>query len=349
MNDENYIKRCIELAGKGLGHTAPNPMVGCVIVHDNKIIGEGYHHEFGGPHAEVNAISEVKNKDLLRTSALYVNLEPCSHFGKTPPCADLVIKMKIPKVIIGTEDPNILVKGNGIKKMKNAGIKVKSGILEASCLELNKRFFTFHQKKRPYIILKWAMTKDGFIDVKRKKGESPRIKWITDEKLRPLVHQWRSEEQAVMAGTNTIMLDNPQLTTRYWEGKNPVRIVLDNKLRLPETMQIYDGKAKTIVFTGTDKENNSKAEFVTIDFSGNVVRQVCDELYKRNIQSVIIEGGSILLQTFIESGTWDEARVFTGSIEFREGVKAPVLKAKIHEEICFEKDLLRIFSNPHKK
>lgn len=346
MNDEIYIKRCIELAGKGLGHTAPNPMVGCVIVHDNEIIGEGYHHEFGGPHAEVNAIDVVDDKSLLKKSTLYVNLEPCSHFGKTPPCADLIIKMNIPKVIIGTEDPNFLVKGNGIKKMKDAGIKIKSGVLEASCLELNKRFFTFHQKKRPYIILKWAVTKDGFIDVKRKMGETPRIKWITDEKLRPIVHQWRSEEQAIMIGTNTIIKDNPQLTTRFWKGKNPVRIIIDRKLRIPRTANVLDGTARTIIFTGVKKESDSQAEYVRIDFSKDTIRQICDDFFLRNIQSVIIEGGAKLLQSFIDSGIWDEARVFTGAVEFGCGVKAPVINARVCDEKYFEKDMLRIFRNP---
>lgn len=343
MNDEFYIKRCIELAEKGLGYTAPNPLAGCVIVHDGNIIGEGYHHEFGGPHAEVNAINSVPDKSLLKKSVLYVNLEPCSHFGKTPPCADLIIKMNIPEVVIGTKDPNIIVKGKGIKKLSDAGIKVKSGVLESSCMELNKRFFTFHQKKRPFIILKWAMTSDGFIDMERKNGEMPRVKWITNEKLRPLVHKWRSEEQAIMAGTNTVLLDNPELTSRFCNGKNPVRIVLDQKLRLPETLHVFDGNVKTIVFTGLSKKSNSNAEYITINFSKNIVQQICDELYIRNIQSVIVEGGTMLLQTFIDSGIWDEARVFTGSIEFGKGVKAPVLSAKANEEIRFEKDMLRVY------
>jgi diaminohydroxyphosphoribosylaminopyrimidine deaminase / 5-amino-6-(5-phosphoribosylamino)uracil reductase len=346
MQDEIYIKRCIELGKKGLGYTSPNPLVGCVIVHDNKIIGEGYHHEYGGPHAEVNAINSVKNKELLKSSTLYVNLEPCSHFGKTPPCADLIIKMKIPEVIIGTEDPNIIVKGNGIKKLKNAGIKVKSGILESSCIELNKRFFTFNLKKRPYIILKWAKTRDGFIDMIRVEGETPRIKWITDEKLRPMVHKWRSEEQAIMAGTNTVMLDNPQLTTRFWNGKNPVRIILDQNHRLPESLHVFDGSAKTLVFTKTANHSNNKAEYISIDFSKNIVPQICRELFLRNIQSVIIEGGTKLLQTFIDCNIWDEARVFTGVHEFGKGIKAPVLSEKIAEEQRFEMDLLHIYRNP---
>lgn len=345
MNDELFINRCIELAGKGLGLTAPNPMVGCVIVHDNFIIGEGYHHEYGGPHAEVNAIEKVKNKELLKNATLYVNLEPCSHFGKTPPCADLIIKMKVPEVVIGSKDPNILVKGKGIKKLKDAGIKVKSGILESSCYELNKRFFTFHEKKRPYIILKWAVTKDGFIDVDRENGESPRIKWITDEKTRPIVHKWRSEEQAIMAGTNTILLDNPQLTTRSWQGNNPIRIALDQNLRLPETLHVFDGTAKTIVFTGCAKENNSLADYIRINFSKDIIPQICKELYSRNIQSVIIEGGAMLLQTFIDSGIWDEARVFTGPVQFSTGVKAPVFQCEAYEEIQLGKDLLCIFKN----
>ena len=345
MNDDFYIKRCIELASKGLGHTAPNPMVGSVIVHENKIIGEGYHHEYGGPHAEVNAINSVEKKELLKASILYVNLEPCSHYGKTPPCADLIIKMNIPEVIIGTEDPNILVAGNGINKLTAAGIKVKSGILKESCIELNKRFFTFHQKKRPYIILKWAMTRDGFIDTKRKNNEAQRIKWITGEKTRTIVHKWRCEEQAVMTGTNTILLDNPQLTTRFWVGKNPTRIILDKNLRLPETLHVFDNSAKTIVFTGIAKENKNNIEYIVIDFTKNIIQQICDELYKKNIQSVIVEGGTILLQTFIDSGIWDEANVFTGNIEFGDGVKAPVLTLEANEKVMFENDILHIYKN----
>jgi diaminohydroxyphosphoribosylaminopyrimidine deaminase / 5-amino-6-(5-phosphoribosylamino)uracil reductase len=345
MNDELYIKRCLEMAEKGLGLTVPNPMVGCVIVHQGKIIGEGYHHKYGGPHAEVNAINSVKNKELLKFSTLYVNLEPCSHFGKTPPCADLIIKMKIPEVVIGTEDINDIVKGKGIKKLKDAGIKVKKDVLQSSCLELNKRFFTFHQKKRPYIILKWAMTRDGFIDMERKNGEIPRIKWITDEKLRPLVHKWRSEEQAIMAGTNTVLLDNPQLNTRFWSGKDPVRIILDQNLRLPSSLHVFDGTVRTIVFTGKKKNNDSNAEYVNIDFSKDIISQICHELFCRNILSVIIEGGTQLLQTFIDSGTWDEARVFTGSIRFGKGVKAPKLSAAPDEQIAFDNDILSFYKN----
>lgn len=346
MNDNKYIIRCLELAAKGLGHTAPNPMVGCVIVHDNKIIGESYHHEYGGPHAEVNAINTVKNKKLLKDSVLYVNLEPCSHYGKTPPCADLIIKMKVPKVVIGSEDPNSIVKGNGIRRLRAAGIRVKTGVCEKQCMELNKRFFTFHQKKRPYIILKWAMTKDGFIDVIRKENRQAQISWITGQKARTLVHQWRSEEQAVMAGTNTVINDDPQLTTRYWEGKDPVRIIIDRKLRIPQTAHVLDGSAKTIVYTAVKRKSTGNAEYVSIDFFKNIIRQVCDELFLRNIQSVIIEGGAKLLQSFIDCGKWDEARVFTGDAEFGDGLKAPVLKAKAQHDVSIGMDILRIYKNP---
>jgi diaminohydroxyphosphoribosylaminopyrimidine deaminase/5-amino-6-(5-phosphoribosylamino)uracil reductase len=293
----------------------------------------------------VNAINSVKDKEKLKESILYVNLEPCSHFGKTPPCSDLIIKMGIPEVVIGNIDPFEKVAGKGIQKLKKAKIKVVSGIMETECKELNKRFITFHVKKRPYIILKWAQTTDGFISPKKKTIGKPA--WITDEKLRMLVHKIRTEEQAIMVGTNTALLDDPQLNARYWKGKDPVRIVLDQNLRLPNTLHLFDKSIPTIVFTSkkTERSKSVNLEYIRIDFSKNMVKQICDTLSKKNIQSLFIEGGTILLQTFIDSKTWDEALIFTGNQEFRNGVKAPKIKGKVIDEIHFDKDKLTILKN----
>ena len=246
--DENYMMRCLELAEHGRQTVAPNPMVGSVIVHDGKIIGEGFHRKYGGPHAEVNAINSVENQKLLKHSTLYVNLEPCAHHGKTPPCSDLIIAKQIPKVVIGSKDIFAKVAGKGIEKMKNAGIDIKVGVLEKESLELNKRFFIFHEQKRPYIILKWAETIDGYIDIDRKK-ENNGISWITHPYLRIPVHKWRSEEAGIIIGTNTALNDNPKLNTRLWYGKNPVRFVLDRNLSLPSDLSIFDGEIPTYIFT----------------------------------------------------------------------------------------------------
>ena len=244
--DEVFMQRCLELAGNGLGYVAPNPMVGAVVVHKGEVIGEGYHRQFGQAHAEVNAIQAVKDSSLLEESTLYVNLEPCVHTGKTPPCTDLILAKKIPSVVIGTPDPNPLVQGKGIEKLIKSGIQVTTGIIEDACRDLNKRFFTFHKLKRPYIILKWAQTKDGFIDIKRKAGESIGVNWITSPLSRDLVHKWRSEEQGIMAGTHTVIMDNPHLNVRHWNGKNPVRIVLDRSLKIPKHFHVLDNKQSLI-------------------------------------------------------------------------------------------------------
>ncbi|RKS95512.1 diaminohydroxyphosphoribosylaminopyrimidine deaminase [Flavobacterium limicola] len=319
---EKYIRRCIELAKNGLGTTYPNPLVGSVIVYEDKIIGEGWHKKSGEPHAEVNAVNSVKDKSLLKKATIYVSLEPCSHFGKTPPCCDLIIKNKIPNVVIGTVDPNIKVAGNGIKKLMEAGIHVTVGILEEECNELNKRFFTFHEKKRPYIILKWAESQDGFIAPKEKLEKKP--VWITNPYSRQLVHKWRTEEQAILVGTQTAIDDNPKLNARDWSGNNPIRLVIDQNNRIPEHNHIFDNQAKTILFSKS--RNSIKKEntiFEIIDFEKNIVEQIVQILYQHQIQSVIIEGGRHTLQTFIDANLWDEARIFVGSVEFKEGTKAP--------------------------
>lgn len=341
---EKYIRRCIELAKNGLGTTYPNPMVGSVIVYDGKIIGEGWHKKAGEPHAEVNAINSVKDKSLLQKATIYVSLEPCSHFGKTPPCCNLIIENKIPNVVIGTVDSNVKVAGNGIKKLIEAGIQVNVGVLEKECNDLNKRFFTFHEKKRPYIILKWAQSQDGFIAPSEKLEKKP--VWITNPYSRQMVHKWRSEEQAILVGTQTVIDDNPKLDTRDWAGDNPIRLALDQNNRIPENSQILNNQVKTILFskskTAVIKENTT---FECIDFQKNVAKQIVESLYEHQIQSVIIEGGSQTLQTFIDANLWDEARVFIGNIHFTNGKKAPQLVSKEAEKRYIGADELIISRN----
>ncbi|MFD0835736.1 bifunctional diaminohydroxyphosphoribosylaminopyrimidine deaminase/5-amino-6-(5-phosphoribosylamino)uracil reductase RibD [Mariniflexile aquimaris] len=329
---ETYISRCLEIAKNGLGITRPNPMVGSVIVHSNQIIGEGFTSAYGGNHAEVNAINAVKDKALLKQATLYVTLEPCSHFGKTPPCSDLIIKHQIPNVVIGCIDDNPEVAGKGIEKLKKSGCNVIVGVLENDCKEHHKRFFTFHNKKRPYIILKWAESADGFIAPEFKNEQKP--VWITNEYSRQLVHKWRAEEQAILVGTNTVLQDNPALTVRDWTGENPVRIVLDKDSTLSKDLAVFNTEAKTIIISEKD-----------IDFSKNRSLQICELLYRNNINSVIIEGGSKTLQTFIEDTIWDEARVFTGTIQFNKGVKAPRLSGTLISETTILNDILKIYKN----
>lgn len=338
------MHRCLELAKNGLGTTYPNPMVGSVIVCDGKIIGEGWHKKSGESHAEVNAVNSVKDKSLLKKSTIYVSLEPCSHFGKTPPCCDLIIENKIPNVVVGTVDSNIKVAGNGIKKLIESGAKVTVGVLEAECKELNKRFFTFHEKKRPYVILKWAETQDGFIAPLTKLDQKP--VWITNEFSRQLVHKWRSEEQAILVGTQTVIDDNPKLDVRNWTGNNPIRIVLDQNNRIPKESHIYDNQVKTIIFSDIPKAiNKENTTFEIIDFKQNLAEQILNVLYKHQIQSVIIEGGSRTLQTFIDENLWDEARVFIGNHNFETGIKAPILALKNIKKQAVGNDILLISRN----
>ena len=329
---EIHIKRCLKIAKNGLGSTRPNPMVGAIIVCDDKVIGEGFTSPYGQSHAEVNAINAVKNKALLKKSTLYVTLEPCSHHGKTPPCSDLIISHNIPKVVIGCIDDNPQVVGKGIAKLKASGCEVIVGVLENECKIHHKRFFTFNNKKRPYIILKWAETKDGFIAPKTKDKQKPI--WITNRYSRQLVHKWRSEEQVILVGTNTVIEDNPSLTVRDWTGDNPTRIVIDKKLKLNSELKLFDNAAKTISISNKE-----------IDFKKNISKQICDLLFKENINSIIIEGGSKTLQTFINEGLWDEARVFVGLTEFKEGVKAPQFKGKLASEQSILDDSLKVYLN----
>ncbi|MGS0524021.1 bifunctional diaminohydroxyphosphoribosylaminopyrimidine deaminase/5-amino-6-(5-phosphoribosylamino)uracil reductase RibD [Zobellia nedashkovskayae] len=346
--DEAYMLRCLEIAKNGLGTTAPNPMVGAVIVHEDKIIGEGFTSPYGGPHAEVNAINSVADKELLKHATIYVTLEPCSHHGKTPPCADLIAKHGIPRVVIGLIDPHTKVAGKGIEKLKNAGSNVITGCLEKECREHHRRFLTFQEKKRPYIILKWAQTADGFIAPKKEeRATNPEPYWMTVPYSRQLVHKWRSEEQSILVGTNTVLEDNPKLDVRLYTGKNPIRIVLDRKLKISADYNILDGSIPTLVLTDMvdtplQKEN---AAYRQIDFKGDIAQQICEVLYKENITSVLIEGGTQTLQTFINSGLWDEARIFTGDSQFKTGILAPEIKGKIISKKSIDKDTLKIYGN----
>ncbi len=322
-------------------------MVGSVIVHKNKIIGEGWHQTYGGPHAEVNAIKAVKDSSLLSKSIIYVSLEPCSHFGKTPPCSDLIIASGIKKIVIGTVDPFEKVAGKGVKKLLDAGCEVLVGLLEKECWDLNKRFFTFHHKKRPYIILKWAQTEDGFIAPEFQEDRNP--VWITNKYSKQLVHKWRSEEQAILIGTNTAVKDNPKLNTRLWKGKDPTRIVIDRNLRIPGNSALFDSTVKTIVICENcdpDRVNNSdNLIFEPINFSEEIATQICEVLHRHEIQSVIVEGGSKTLQTFIDAGLWDETRIFTGNKKFRNGIKSPEFTGNLSFEQQVEDDNLKIHAN----
>ena len=321
-SDEIYMRRCIELARLGQGLVAPNPMVGAVIVCDDKIIGEGFHQRYGEAHAEVNAINAVQDKSLLKNSTIYVSLEPCSHFGKTPPCSDLIVEMGIPKVIIGCKDIHTKVSGKGIEKLIKAGIDVQIGILEKECRELNKRFFTFHERQRPYVILKWAQTKDGYLD-KIRDSEEQGVNWISAPETKALVHKWRSEEQSILVGRKTVQNDNPSLTVREFSGMNPIRIIIDSQLQLSEELNIFSDDAPTIIFNRSRNEVKGMIEWIKISETNTEL--ILEELYKRNILSVFVEGGSRTLQYFIFGNVWDEARVIVGNTLFGEGTKAPTI------------------------
>lgn len=346
LNHEKYIQRSLEIAKNGIGFTRPNPSVGAVIVLNDTIIGEGYTSTYGGNHAEVNAIAAVDDKSLLKEATIYVTLEPCAHFGKTPPCADLIVKHQLKNVVIGCVDSNSLVAGKGIERLKKAGINVVVGVLEKECLAHHKRFFTVQNKQRPYVILKWASTKNGFVAPFTKNENKPI--WISNAYSQQLVHKWRSEEQAILVGTNTVIEDNPSLTVRNWKGENPVRIVLDRNLRIPNKARVFDGNVKTIVMTGSRQENQElryNVFFEEIDFSKNAAQHICDVLQNHQIQSVIIEGGTKTIQTFIDANLWDEARVFIGDVEFKNGIQAPIIVGKQISSQNIDGDILKILVN----
>ena len=344
------MNRCIELAKNGLGSTYPNPLVGSVIVYDNRIIGEGWHRKAGEAHAEVHAIQSVKDKTILAKATIYVSLEPCSHFGKTPPCSDLIIAHKIPNVVIGTVDPFAKVAGNGIKRLLENNINVTVGILEEKCKELNRRFFIFHNKKRPFIILKWAESQDGFIapdkNLRATAHEKLSPVWITNPYSRQLVHKWRTEEQAILVGTNTVLEDNPKLDARDFDGNHPIRIVIDKSNQISDIFSVKNGKTLSYFFTENDiltkKEN---IIYENIVFNTDFLLILTNRLHKYKIQIVVIEGGEKTLQSFIDMNLWDEARVFVGKTELHSGIKAPILESVSNKTISIMDDTLKFFRN----
>lgn len=335
------MHRCLELAQKGLGSVSPNPMVGAVIVHNNLIIGEGYHQQYGGPHAEVNAINAVKNQSLLKEATIYVSLEPCNHFGKTPPCSHLIVKHQIPKVVIANVDPFAEVNGTGIAHLRNNGVEVITGILDQEAAFINRRFFTYHIQKRPYLILKWAQTKNGFMDIDRSQTPNESY-WITTPASKRLSHQWRSEEDAILVGYNTVKNDNPSLTTREVSGKNPIRIVIDPQLQLKKDKAIFDTSSKTIIINEVENNTIDNLQYNKVS-SVKSITEILNVLYKQNIQSVIIEGGKATLQQFIEAKLWDEARVLTANKNFESGLKPPVLAALANATEKVDTDTLQFY------
>jgi len=341
------MHRCIELARLGAGNTRSNPMVGSVLVYNERIIGEGYHSRYGEAHAEVNCINSVSAADqqFITRSTIYVSLEPCAHFGKTPPCADLIIAKNIKHAVIGCRDPFEAVNGKGIDKLKAAGINVELGTLEKECRELNKRFFTFHTRHRPYIILKWAQTADHMIG-----NLTAERLMITNDFSNRMVHKWRREEMGIMVGTNTALADNPSLNTRLWPGNDPVRVIIDLKLRLPHTLKLFDGNTQTLVFNSLKTDEKHNIRFIQVDADTDPFKQILMHLYDLQITSLLIEGGGKLLQSFIDEGCWDEARVFTNTRMFSgKGIAAPVLqKPGLSHMEQLENDTLQYFYNPLK-
>ncbi len=341
------MQRCLQLAQLGAGSVMPNPMVGAVLVHNHMIIGEGYHQQYGQAHAEVNCINNVKEVDrhLINQSTLYVSLEPCNHFGKTPPCADLISKHQIPEVVIACTDPFEKVNGSGIKKLQAAGIKVIEGILKEEAAELNKRFFAFHKKQRPYIILKWAQSSN--LKIANENFEAVKI---SNEITNRLVHKWRSEEAAILVGTNTALHDNPALTTRLWPGKNPVRIVIDRQLKLPAHLQLFDGSTATIVINTIKQAENTNTFFYKIAEEENLLTALMNLLYHQQLSSLIVEGGALLLQSFIDDGLWDEARIITNNeLIIDNGIQSPVLKNnKLITTEHLLSDSLQVYTNKNR-
>lgn len=344
---QKYMKRCLELAKKGFPAAAPNPSVGAVIVYDNKIIGEGYTSAYGGNHAEVNAINSVKNVKLLGKATLYVSLEPCSHYGKTPPCADLIVSHKIPKVVIGTMDTFSKVAGKGIKKLMENAVEVNLGVLQEECIAANKYFFTFHNKKRPFITLKWAQTQDKFIAPLEKKEQAP--VWISNEYAKQFAHKLRSENKAILVGTNTVFADNPSLDTRHYYGEDPIRIVIDKDDKIPENYNVKSNKSVTYILTSEIKKSDSEnIIYVKMDFDENFLLNLTSFLFEKNIQSLLVEGGTHVLQQFIDANLWDEAFVFNGEMNFKEGVAAPNFDTKPSEEVRLGNNrLLKYCNNDH--
>jgi len=320
--NEFYMQRCLELAAMGAGQVAPNPMVGAVLVHQGRIIGEGYHRQYGQAHAEVNCVNSVapEERSLIPLATMYVSLEPCAHHGKTPPCADLIVSQGIRQVVIGCVDTFSAVAGKGIEKLEKAGVQVQTGVLEAACRQINRRFFTFHEQQRPYIVLKWAQTSNGLIA-----GAGGAPLRISNQYSDRLVHKWRSEEMGILAGTRTAISDNPRLNNRLWTGKDPVRLIIDRDLKVPRSHHVWDGSIPTIFITAEAAETHGLTETLPLDFNTALLPQLMQQLHRRQIQSILVEGGQAVLQQFIAAGLWDEARVITGTGTLPEGLAAPVL------------------------
>ncbi|RBL88784.1 bifunctional diaminohydroxyphosphoribosylaminopyrimidine deaminase/5-amino-6-(5-phosphoribosylamino)uracil reductase RibD [Chitinophaga flava] len=329
---EIFMRRCLELAAMGRGNAAPNPMVGAVLVHQGRIIGEGYHQQYGQAHAEVNCVNSVVEEDrpLISRATMYVSLEPCAHHGKTPPCADLIVSQQIPEVVIGCIDTFSAVAGKGIEKLKNAGIKVHTGVLEAACRAINSRFFTFHEQQRPYIILKWAQSGNGFMA-----GSDGTPVRISNAWSNRLVHRWRSEEMAILVGTRTAMLDNPRLNTRLWPGKDPIRLVIDRTLSVPRTHHLWDGSIPTIFLTAEESSPHGLTQTLQLDFQRELLPQLMESLYRQQIQSVLVEGGPYVLQRFLEAGLWDEARIITGTVTLPDGLSAPAISHAVPDNTVY--------------
>jgi diaminohydroxyphosphoribosylaminopyrimidine deaminase/5-amino-6-(5-phosphoribosylamino)uracil reductase len=336
---ELLMQRAHDLARNGMGSVSPNPMVGCIIAKGDRIIGEGWHKVYGGPHAETNAVASIGNKQLLEGSTVIVNLEPCSHYGKTPPCADLLINHRVGRVVISNMDSNPLVAGRGIARLRSAGIEVITGVLESEGRQLNCRFFTMVEKKRPYVILKWAQTANGFMA-----GGSSDPRWITNATSRQLVHRWRAEEDAVLVGYRTALNDNPRLNVRDWTGRDPLRIVLDNALTLPRSLHVFDGTQRTIIFNNLRNDEQEGASFIKVDPS-NFVNNILSNLYNNQVQSVIVEGGEATLKSFIKSGQWDEARVFESPLSFQDGLRAPSPDGVLQSTNTLAGDTLKVYQN----
>lgn len=335
--DHLYMRRALELAEWGKGSVSPNPMVGCVIVYQDQIIGEGYHQQYGCPHAEVNAINSVQNPELLKAATVYVTLEPCAHWGKTPPCANLLVEKQVKRVMIGAVDTNPLVRGRGIEILKSAGIEVNTGLSEQEARWQNRRFFTQIEKHRPYVILKLAQTQDGFVA-----REDYSSKWISGAQSRQLAHKWRAEEDAILVGKNTALHDNPSLNVRDWVGKNPVRIVLDSNLELPENLKLFDRSIPTICYNSKKSDSKDNLSFVNLG-EKFTVSDILKDLHTRNIQSLIVEGGSKILSQFITCDLWDEARIFIGKAKFGTGIPAPILNQIPAETLSIGEDILNIY------
>jgi len=344
-DDIKFMQRCLDLAGKAEGNTYPNPVVGSVIVHNGSVIGEGYHLKAGGPHAERNAIDSAGNAELLKSSTIYVNLEPCSHFGKTPPCSGLIISAGIRRVVIGTRDTSEKVSGKGISDLINAGCEVVTGVLEKECRWINRRFFTYHEKKRPYIVLKWAQSEDGFLDIDRDRNPCHGPLWITGKPERVLVHRWRAIEQSILAGAGTIRADNPMLNVREWSGRSPVILILSSSGILDRSSAVFRSGGNPVLFTHNAEAETGDTVKVVLDRSRSSARQVSDYLFNSGIQSVLIEGGAKVLSHFISEGCWDEARIFRGRQHFKNGTLAPVVKGKVFSHTEFSFSSLEIILN----